>query len=387
MGMATELHRTPLYEEHLRLGARMVPFAGYEMPVQYAGIIEEHNAVRASAGAFDVCHMAQFRVFGFESFALLQRLLTNDLNAIADLGSAQYTLLCDEDGGIIDDLIVYHTGDLEYLIIANSANRQTDWDWIVSHAPRGIDICNDPGGTDGAAGSPVEIVDESERTGMIALQGPKALAILCELAGQGYEPPVRFQIGEAALDGIPVLVARTGYTGEDGVEILSHASRTPEIWRLLLSFPEVTPCGLGARDTLRLEMGYPLHGTDMDRGVDPISARLGWTIGKDKGEFIGREAIERVRQEGPARRLVGMVAEHGIPRHGYDVLHEGSAVGKVASGTYSPTLSTGICTAYLPSELASEGTELQIAIRGKTVAARVVKMPFVTNTSLSKGVA
>lgn len=384
--MSIELHRTPLYEEHVRSGARMVPFAGYEMPVQYSGIIEEHEAVRSSAGIFDICHMAQFRVFGFEAFSFLQGLLTNDVRSISELGSAQYTLLCDEDGGIIDDLIVYHTGDLEYLVVANAANRQTDWDWFVNHAPEGVGVCLEPGGTNGSQGSPVELIDESDRTAMIALQGPKALEVLKELAGTGYEPPARFQIAEASLDGIPVLIARTGYTGEDGVEILSHASKAADVWRLLLSFPEVTPCGLGARDTLRLEMGYPLHGTDMDRGVDPISARLGWTVGKDKGDFIGRSAIERVRESGPERRLVGILVDGGIPRHGFDVLHEGRAVGKVASGTFSPTLKTGICTAYLPSELAQEGTGLDVAIRAKTAPARVVKMPFVTTTSLSKGV-
>lgn len=380
--MAENLKRTPLYEEHVALGARMVPFAGYEMPVQYAGIIEEHNAVRSSAGVFDVCHMAEFRVFGFGAFDFLQSVLSNDLSRIAEHGSAQYTLLCDEDAGIIDDLIVYHTGELEYLIIANAANHHTDLDWLMSRAPEGITICAADQTPEGSRDGVVELADESERTAMIALQGPKALAIVQELAGADFEIPARFTIAEAVLDTVPALVARTGYTGEDGVEILTHSSMIAAIWRSILSFPEVTPCGLGARDTLRLEMGYPLHGSDMDRGVDPISAGLGWAVGRDKGAFIGSEAITRIRDDKPARRLVGLLVDDGIPRPGYPLLHEGQEVGKVASGTFSPTLQTGIATAYVPTSLSEPGTELTVSIRKKTATATVVKPPFVKDTSL-----
>ncbi len=381
--MTENLRRTPLYEEHLALGARMVPFAGYEMPVQYAGIIEEHNAVRSFAGVFDVCHMAEFRVFGFGAFDFLQRVLTNDLRRISELGTAQYTLLCDEDAGIIDDLIVYHTGDLEYLIIANAANHTTDLDWLTSHAPEGVTVSGSGPTSEMSPEGTVELVDESERTAMIALQGPRALSIVQELAGTGFEVPDRFTITEAVLDTVPALVARTGYTGEDGVEILTHVSMIAGIWRSILSFPEVAPCGLGARDTLRLEMGYPLHGSDMDRGVDPISAGLGWAVGRDKGPFVGSEAIARLREEGPARRLVGLQVDAGIPRAGYPLLREGEEVGKVASGTYSPTLQTGIATAYVPASLAEPGTEFEVVIRKKTAMATVVKPPFVKDTSLS----
>jgi len=363
--MSEGLSRTPLYEEHLALGARMVPFAGFEMPVQYAGIIDEHKAVRTSAGIFDVCHMAEFRVFGFEAFDALQSLVTNDLHRIDELGRAVYTVMCDETGGIIDDLIVYHTGDLEYLIIANAANRVVDVEWLTGHLPESV-----------------EFVDESDRTGLIALQGPKAVGIITELAGE--EPPERFHVAEARLDGkVPVLLARTGYTGEDGVEIICSAADAAAIWRLLLSFDEVMPCGLGARDTLRLEMGYPLHGTDMDRKVDPISAGLSWVVSKKKSDFIGREAIERIREAGPVRRLVGLTVDEGVPRHGYPVLHGGVEVGTVASGSYSPNLEHGIATAYVPAEFAEPGTELEVAIRRKTVKATVTKPPFVTKTSLS----
>ncbi|MBS3956995.1 MAG: glycine cleavage system aminomethyltransferase GcvT [Clostridiales bacterium] len=375
--MSTETLRTPLYEEHIALGARMAQFAGFSMPVQYSGIIEEHGAVRSCAGVFDVCHMAQFRVFGFDAFDLLSELLTNDLSAISALGAAQYTLVCDEDGGIIDDVIVYHTGDLEYLIIANAANRKTVYDWLVSHRDA------KHGGDGQAREGMVEIADESDRTGLIALQGPRALDVLAQVASDGFELPPRFHIAEARLESLPVLVARTGYTGEDGVEIVCHASHAAALWRVLLSFPEVTPCGLGARDVLRLEMGYHLYGSDMDRGVDPISAGLGWTVGRKKERFIGKEAIDRIRAEGPSRKLVGLVVNGGIPRPGYGVLRSGVEVGKVASGTYSPTLATGIATAYLPVSHGNPGTEVEVAIRGRVVGAVVVRPPFVKHTSLS----
>jgi len=364
--MSDALKRTPLYEEHLALGARMVPFTGWEMPVQYAGIIEEHRAVRSTVGIFDVCHMAEFRVFGFGALEFLQRMLTNDLLRIAELGSAQYTLMLDDEGHIIDDLIVYHTGDLEYLIIANASNARVDFEWLASHASEDI-----------------ELVDESDRTALIAVQGPQAMTVISELAGSDWEPPSRFHIRDASLDTVPALVARTGYTGEDGVEIVCRAVDAPALWRALLSFGEVTPAGLGARDTLRLEMGYPLYGNDMDRTIDPISAGLGWVVPKDKSGYIGSDEVARVRAEGPVRRLTALVVPGAIPRPGMSVLHEGSAVGKVASGTFSPTLETGIATAYLPIELAQIGTELSVEIRKKTVPATVVKTPFVSSTSLS----
>ncbi|MDP2401773.1 MAG: glycine cleavage T C-terminal barrel domain-containing protein, partial [Actinomycetota bacterium] len=250
------------------------------------------------------------------------------------------------------------------------------------HAPAGVamagETCEerDPSGV-------VELVDESDRTALIALQGPAALGILAELAGEGFEPPARFAIGEARLDTVPTLIARTGYTGEDGVEILCHASNAVAVWRLLLSFPEVTPCGLGARDTLRLEMGYHLYGQDMDRGVDPVSAGLAWVVPRDKTGFVGGDAIASVRQAGPARRLVGLTVDGAIPRPGMAVLRDGTEVGKVASGTFSPTLSTGIATAYVPAEFAEPGTELSVAVRKKVATAVVTKPPFVKQTSLS----
>lgn len=366
MADTQSLKRTALYEEHLALGAKMVEFAGYAMPVEYGGIMEEHKAVRRAAGVFDVGHMAEFRVFGFQAFDFLQRMLTNDLSKIAELGSAQYTLMLNDEGHILDDLIVYHTGDLEYLVIANASNRESDFEWLQSHAPADI-----------------ELVDESDRTSLIALQGPLALSIVAELAGEGFEVPERFHIGEAVLDTIPALIARTGYTGEDGVEILTRVADARPLWRAILSFAEVAPAGLGARDTLRLEMGYPLYGSDMDASVDPVSAGLGWVVPKSKSDYIGAGVVARVRDEGPQRKLVALKVHPGIPRHGMSVLHEGSEVGKVASGTFSPTLQVGIATAYVPTALSAVGTELQIQIRAKTANAVVVKAPFVSSTSLS----
>jgi aminomethyltransferase len=361
-----ELKRTPLYEEHLALGARMVPFAGWEMPVQYRGIIEEHTAVRESAGVFDICHMAEFRIFGAPAADALQGLLTNDITRIDELGAAQYTLMCDESGGVIDDLIVYHTGDMEYMIIANAANRTADWEWLDARLP-----------------ASVERIDESDRTALLALQGPKAMMVATELAHGSCDMPDRFHVVGADFDGVPVLLARTGYTGEDGVEIVCHASHAARLWRAVLSFPEVSPAGLGARDTLRLEMGYALYGSDMDRTTDPYSAGLGWVVSLAKGDFVGREPMAAVKAAGPQRRLVGLTVPEGIPRHGFPVLHDGIEVGKVASGTFSPTLGYGIATAYVPAALSVANTRLAVGIRKKVAAAVVTKPPFVRETSLS----
>lgn len=353
------LKRTPLYEEHLALGARMVDFAGYDMPVQYEGIINEHQDTRSSVGIFDVSHMGAFRISGEGAYLFLQKMLTNDLDKIDECGAAQYTLLLNDEGGILDDLIVYNTG-CEYLIIANASNKDKDFNWLVAHKP-----------------DDVVLEDESERTGLIAVQGPKALEIISELAGPDFVAPARFHLGSAKLDGkINCLIARTGYTGEDGVEIIAHAEDTAAIWRLLLSFPEVSPVGLGARDTLRLEMGYHLYGNDMDESRNPIEAGLGWVVPKTKEGFVGAEAVAKAREEGAKVKLVYLKLEKGIPRHGQPVLYEGEEVGTIASGTHSPSLKQGIATAYVPTELSKLGTILQIQVRKNEFDAEVVKPPF-----------
>ena len=374
--MREHLKRTPLRDEHVALGARMTEFAGYDMPIQYSGIVAEHDAVRSGVGIFDVSHMAQFRVFGPGAFDALQSLVTNDLSRIRgssleegadELGKAVYTVICDEGGGIIDDLIVYHSGDIEFLIVANASNRESVGAWLAERLP-----------------DDVELADESDRTALIAVQGPDALRVVSELAGAGWLPPRRFQLAEGTADTVPVLYSRTGYTGEDGVEIFCHESNAVKIWRALLSFPEVVPCGLGARDVLRLEMGYHLYGLDMDRDTDPVSAGLGWVVKLDKGDFVGREAIVEVWKQGPSHKLVPLLVEGGVPRHGMELVSGRDVVGTIASGSFSPSLGTGIATAYVPTEYAAEGLELQLRIRNKTGRAVVTVPPFVKKTSLTK---
>lgn len=359
--MTENLVRTPLYDEHLALGARMVDFAGFDMPVQYSGIIEEHLATRNAVGIFDVSHMAEFRVSGKGCFEYLQSMFTNDLSLIHDTGKAQYTLMLTDEGTIIDDLIVYNTG-FEYLIIANASNHDKDWEWLWSHKP-----------------DDVEMVDETERTGLIAVQGPKAMEIMQELCGPDWVAPKRFTLSPATIDGrIACLVARTGYTGEDGFELIVHSDDLVAVWRVLLSFEEVSPVGLGARDTLRLEMGYHLYGNDMDETRDPISAGLGWVCPKSKeADYRGRKFVEEIRQAGPKERLVHLLLEgKGVPRHGMEVLKDGDIVGTIGSGSHSPSLQKGIATAYVPAHLAEPGTKLEIKIRKNVVPAVVVKPPF-----------
>ncbi len=361
------MQRTPLHEEHVALGARMVDFHGWEMPMRYEGIVAEHDAVRGRAGVFDVSHMGQLRVFGPAALEGLQRALSNDASVLA-LGDAQYTLLLDESGGILDDLIVYRTGDWEYTVVFNAANTEVVIEALSERLSEGV-----------------ELVDESARTALLAVQGPLAMGIVAELAGPGFETPARFGIGAASLDGIGVLVARTGYTGEDGVEIVCHASQAAALWRALLSFPELSPCGLGARDVLRLEMGYPLHGADITPDSDPVSAGLSWAVGWEKGDFVGRAALERIRESGPARRLVGIEMRTGVPRAGMDVLRGDRSVGTVASGTFSPSLEHGIALAWVDAEAAAVDTPLAVDVRGKARAAEVVRKPFVGETSLTTG--
>lgn len=359
--MTDTLIRTPLFEEHVALGARMVDFAGFEMPVQYSGIIEEHRATRSSVGIFDVSHMAEFRIAGEGCYHFLQHMLTNDLSLINETGKAQYTLMLNDEGHIIDDLIVYNTG-FEYLIIANASNHEKDWNWLWAHKPEDV-----------------EMVDETDRTGLIAVQGPEAKRIMQELCGPDWVAPERFTLAPATIDGrISCLAARTGYTGEDGFELIVHADDLVAVWRVLLSFEEVTPVGLGARDTLRLEMGYHLYGSDMDETCDPISAGLGWVCPRKKEEdYIGRNYVDEIRAKGPRERLVHLLLEgKGVPRHGMDVLSDGHVVGTVGSGSHSPSMQKGLATAYVPANLAEPGTELHIQIRKNVVPAVVVKPPF-----------
>jgi aminomethyltransferase len=335
------LRRTPLYEHHAALGARLVPFAGWEMPVQYTSISEEHRAVRTSAGVFDVSHMGQLRVAGDGAHEYLQRRLSNDLDRI-EPGHAQYTLLTNEQGGIVDDLIAYRRGGDDYLLIVNAANVEVD------HAAL------------------PETDDVSSEWALLAVQGPEALNRL----GLEVEP---FTFREADVLGVRCLVAGTGYTGERGCELGCAPDDARRLWDALLE-RGVTPCGLGARDTLRLEVCYPLHGNDITPERTPLEAGLGWACALDK-EFTGVEALRRQKEEGPPEKLVAFVMEDpGIPRKGMPV-EEG---GEVTSGTLSPTLGTSIGLAYVSASRSDPGTEITIDVRGRPRGARIVKKPFYT---------
>ncbi len=359
---AAPLKRTPLYAAHRRLGARMIGFGGWEMPVQYVGVVEEHRAVRRAVGCFDVSHMGEFEFRGPDAARALQRLTTNDVAALA-VGQVQYSLLCHEQGGIVDDLTLARLGEDHYLMTVNAANIEKDWAWVTRHL-------------DGR----VEARDVSGETGLIAVQGPRAEALVGRLADRDVTTLGYYRLAQGHVAGVPAVISRTGYTGEDGFELYLPAAETERVWEALLAEgkPEgVTPAGLGARDTLRLEMRYVLYGQDIDETTNPLEAGLGWVVKLDKGEFIGRAAIAAVRAAGPRRRLVGFeMVDRAVPRHGYRLLHGGAAVGHVTSGSYGPSVDRYIGVGYVPPALAAVGTELEVEVRGQGRRARVVQTPF-----------
>ena len=341
------LLRTPLYERHVALGARMVPFAGWEMPVQYEGVIPEHKAVRQDCGIFDVSHMGRFEFEGPRVPAALQRLLSNDIEKVDD-GGAQYTLLTNERGGIIDDLIVYRVEGGRFFLIVNASNREADFEWIEGHGGAGTDLR-----------------DKTDEFALLAVQGPRAL----ERLGLEEAAPFTFAMGE--VGGIEVMVNRTGYTGEQGVELMVMADDAVALWDAVVE-RGATPCGLGARDTLRLEVCYPLHGNDIGPETDAISAGLGWVCALDT-EFTGVEQLRRVKEQGPARKLVAFVMQDpGIPRQGM-AIEEG---GEVTSGSHSPMLERGIGMGYVDAGHTEPGTTLTIDVRGKPRHAELVKKPI-----------
>jgi aminomethyltransferase len=346
------LKRTSLYERHEAAGARLVPFAGWEMPVQYAGIREEHLAVRRSAGVFDVSHMGEIETRGPQADALLQRLLSNDVRRVPE-GGAQYSVLCREDGGILDDLFTYRLADEHFLTVTNAANHEKDLAWFQRHA-EDFDA---------------DVVDHIDDYAMLAVQGPRARDILGGLA-DGRLPP-RMHCCQRSVAGVPMLVCGTGYTGEDGVEVLLHPDGAGAVWDALVE-AGVTPAGLGARDTLRLEVCFHLYGNDMDEERNPIEAGLGWCCKEETG-FIGAEAVRAAREAGPAEKLVPFaLTGPGIPRPGNPVV----GGGVVTSGTMSPCLGMGIGMAYVPVERAEPGTELEIDVRGKIRPAVVKEKPL-----------
>ncbi len=345
--MSQTLLRTPLHDRHVALGARMVPFAGWEMPVQYEGVIQEHRAVRTDAGVFDVSHMGELEVEGPQARALLQGLLSNDLDRL-ERGHAQYTLLTNETGGIIDDLIVYRLEECRFLLIVNASNRDADFRWVKDREVSGSDVR-----------------DISDEYALLAVQGPNAIAKL------DLPPAPAFTFAEAQIDGTHLMVNRTGYTGEDGCELLCMADDAGSLWDAVLA-RGITPCGLGARDTLRLEACFPLHGNDITPETDPISAGLGWTCALAK-EFTGVDALRVTKEHGPEQKLVAFVMqEKAIPRQGMPI--EGG--GEVTSGSHSPMLDVGIGMGYVASAQAKPETELTIDVRGKPRRARVVRKPI-----------
>lgn len=356
------LKKTPLYEAHLQLGARMVPFAGWEMPVQYRGIVEEHLAVREKAGLFDVSHMGEIRVKGPRALEFLQFMTPNDVSRLK-IGQSHYSMILNEDGGIKDDLIIGCLRDDEYFLVVNASNAQKDFLWLKEHEIPGV-----------------EVLDESPLWGEVALQGPLSQDILQKLVSLDLNFLFYFHLTEGSIGEIPVIISRTGYTGEDGFEILSPWEETPKLWDLLMEAGKdlpLEPCGLGARNTLRLEMKMALHGNDIDETTNPYEAGLGWVVKLQKGDFIGREALLRVKERGPRRKLVGFeLLEPGVPREHYRVFIDGEESGIVTSGAFSPSLKKGIGLAYVPVGFEKPGTRIDVQIREKMVSAQIVETPF-----------
>lgn len=351
--------RTPLYAEHVQAGARMVPFGGYVMPLQYTGIIPEHRAVREAAGLFDLSHMGEFRVSGPGAVQAIDGLVTND---IADLGVGQvrYTPMTYPDGGIVDDLLVYRFAD-HLMLVVNAANIEKDFDWISKHLPEGV-----------------ELRDESDATALIAIQGPRAEKILQPLTETDLTGIPYYHFVEGQVAGIGSVISRTGYTGEDGFELYVSAREAPAVWTALREAGAgLVPVGLGARDTLRLEAAYMLYGNDIDATTSPLEAGLGWTVKFGPRDFLGREVMESQKAAGLSRRLVQVeMMDRAIPRPHYTVWAGGEQVGELTSGTFSPTFGRGVGLGYVRAEYAKPGTQLEIEVRGERHPARVVKKPL-----------
>lgn len=369
--MTVGLKQTPLNDEHVALGGKMVPFAGYSMPVQYpSGITAEHRAVREAAGLFDVSHMGEFIVRGPDALALVQKISVNDASVI-EVGQAQYSAMCLETGCVIDDLIIYRLTD-HYMLVVNAANLEKDWAWVSTHA----------------ADFDVEIEDVSDQTALLALQGPGAREILRPLASIDVDEVKYYRFIEGEVAGAPAIISGTGYTGEDGFELYVGAEHAVTVWRALLDAGQdagLIPAGLGARDSLRLEVGYALYGNDLDEEHTTLESGLGWVTKLDKGDFIGREALAAQKEAGVERRLVGLrLTGKGFPRPGYDVVSDGEVVGNVTSGTVSPTLGYGVALGYVPVALSKTDTVVQVDARGRLIDAVVQRPPFYTEGSIRR---
>lgn len=360
----THMKRTPLFECHLEAKARIVPFAGFEMPVQYAGVLEEHRAVRNAVGLFDVSHMGEIEVTGRRALDFVQYVTCNDASKLV-IGRAQYSGLMTPRGTFVDDLLVHKMSDEHYFLVVNAANKDKDYAYLCAQA---------------AAFDWVDVRDRSGDYAQIAVQGPKALATLRKLATGNLEEIKYYRFVDGTVDGAAAIIARTGYTGEDGFEVYLAPEHAPRIWRKLLAAGAefgIVPAGLGARDTLRFEACMPLYGNDIDDTTTPFEAGLGWIVKLDKGGFLGRDALLHQQAEGIRRKLVGFeMTGRGIARHGYPIWGGGKEIGEVTSGTHSPTLGKALGMGYVPVELSSVGSQFEIEIREQKVAAQVIEMPF-----------
>lgn len=358
------LKRTPLFAVYERYGAKTIDFGGWELPVQFSSIKEEHEAVRTRAGLFDVSHMGEFVVKGNDSLSFLQKMMTNDVAKLKD-GRAQYTLMCYEDGGTVDDLLIYKKAEGHYLLVVNAANIEKDFAWLNEH------LVGD-----------VELANISQEIAQLALQGPLAEQVLQKLTNTELSAIRFFSFqDEVSMNGIKTLVSRTGYTGEDGFEIYCRAEDAIALWEAILEAGKeegVLPCGLGARDTLRFEAALPLYGQELSKDITPIEAGLGFAVKTNKdADFIGKDVLKKQKEEGTARKLAGIeMMDKGIPRHGYKVFANGEEIGFITTGTQSPTLKKNIGLALIKSEFTEVNTEVEIEIRGKRLKAKVVATPF-----------
>lgn len=363
------LRTTPFVEHHRALGAKLVPFAGFLMPLQYEGIVAEHKVVRSSVGLFDVSHMGEFEITGPGAVAFADRLLTNQI-AGAEPGQAVYSPLCLPDGGIVDDLLAYRYTD-KVVLVVNAANIAADWDHVSSLAPRDVRLEN-----------------RSEEIAQLALQGPRAVEAMTGLVPSSVLELPYYRFEEVSLWGATALISRTGYTGEDGFELYFSCEYADEFWDGLMRAGAkfgIKPCGLGARDSLRLEMGFCLYGNDIDRTTNPLEAGLGWTVKLDKPDFIGKSALERVKAEGLKRRLAGFLVEGPrVPRHGMEVTDGGAVVGTVTSGGFSPCMERGIGMGYVPPALAKNGAKFGVKSGNADLVATTTPRPFYEGAFHSK---
>lgn len=362
------LKRTPLFSLYAEYGAKTIDFGGWELPVQFSSIKEEHEAVRTRAGLFDVSHMGEFEVKGKDSLAFLQKMMTNDVSKLTN-GRAQYSLICYENGGTVDDLLIYKKADNHYLLVVNAANIEKDFAWLNDH------VFGD-----------VELVNISHEVAQLALQGPLAERVLQKLTDIDLASLKFFAFADNVdVNGVKALVSRTGYTGEDGFEIYCRAEDAPTLWRAILESGKeegVLPCGLGARDTLRFEACLPLYGQELSKDITPIEAGLGFAVKTNKDvDFFGKEVLKKQKEEGTARKLVGIeMVDKGIPRHGYAVFGGDEPIGVVTTGTQSPTFKKNIGLALIQTEFAGLDTEVEVEIRGKRLKAKVVATPFYKRT-------